>query len=101
MLETLAEFEEATQGVVCIDFTAAWCPPCQMIGPKFVALAEGGQYANVTFLKCDVDANAEAAEKAGIEAMPTFKFYKGGNLVDELKGANLAELEKKLAALNA
>ena len=101
MLETLAEFEEATKDAVCVvDFTAAWCPPCQMIGPKFVELAEGGEYPNVAFHMVDVDANAEAAEKAGIEAMPTFLFYKGGAKVDELKGANLDTLKAKCAALN-
>ena len=78
MLENLEEYKAAIAGagLVVVDFTATWCPPCQMIGPKFVAL--DGKYENVTLVKVDVDANAEAAQAAGIEAMPTFKFYKGG-----------------------
>ena len=44
-----------------------------MIGPEFEALANSGN--SLKFYKLDVDDNAEAAEKAGIEAMPTFKVY--------------------------
>ena len=78
MLEDLAAYEEAIKGagLVVVDFTATWCPPCQMIGPKFVAL--DGKYEGVTLVKVDVDANSDAAQAAGIQAMPTFKFFKGG-----------------------
>jgi thiol-disulfide isomerase/thioredoxin len=40
---------------VIVDFSAVWCGPCQMIGPFFGQLST--QYANVVFLKVDVDAN--------------------------------------------
>uniref|UniRef100_A0A1I8IVB1 CRAL-TRIO domain-containing protein n=1 Tax=Macrostomum lignano TaxID=282301 RepID=A0A1I8IVB1_9PLAT len=43
---------------------------------------------SVLFAKVDVDENADAASAAGIECMPTFKFYKDGKEVDELKGAD-------------
>jgi len=77
-LKTLNEYTTAIagEGLVVVDFTATWCPPCKMIGPKFVAL--DGKYENVTLVKVDVDANKEAAQAAGIESMPTFKFFKGG-----------------------
>ena len=42
-----------------IDFTATWCPPCQMIGPKFEAMA--GEDDGMVFRKVDVDANSDAA----------------------------------------
>ena len=70
-----------------------------MIGPKFVSLSEDSAYEGVTFIKVDVDANAAAAEFVGIECMPTFMFYKGGQKVDELRGADLDTLKSKALAL--
>ena len=98
-LANLAEYEAAIKGdgLVVVDFTAAWCPPCQRIGPKFVAL--DGKYEGVTLVKVDVDANAEAASAAGIEAMPTFKFFKGGAEVHQIRGADEAGLIAKIEEL--
>ena len=62
-LKTLAEYQEAiaTKGkLVVVDFTATWCPPCQRIGPIFVAIAEEHGDA-VLMVKVDVDENAEGA----------------------------------------
>ena len=65
-LENKAEFDETLKSdkLVVIDFTATWCPPCQMIGPKFAAL--DGTYEGVTLHKLDVDANKEGSQAAGI-----------------------------------
>ncbi len=43
----------------------------------------------------DVDANGEAAQAAGIQAMPTFKVYKDGVEVtgDMIRGASNDSLE--------
>lgn len=40
----------------------------------------------------DVDNNEEVAEKYGISAMPTFKFFKGGEEVAEVVGASEAKI---------
>uniref|UniRef100_A0A1I8H5Z4 Thioredoxin domain-containing protein n=1 Tax=Macrostomum lignano TaxID=282301 RepID=A0A1I8H5Z4_9PLAT len=89
-LKTKADFDNLLTGsqgkLVVIDFTASWCGPCRMIAPKFEQLAT--DTPSVLFAKVDVDENADAASAAGIECMPTFKFYKDGKEVDELKGAD-------------
>ena len=101
-LATKAEFDachaEAGDKLVVVDFTATWCPPCQMIGPKFVALADELGDAIVA-VKVDVDENAETSEACGITCMPTFQFYKGGNKIDEMQGANYDGLVEKINAL--
>ncbi|CAM9634211.1 unnamed protein product [Ascophyllum nodosum] len=53
--------------------------------------------SDVVFLKVDVDENSEAAEKYGIEAMPTFKFVKNGQIVATITGADATSVE---AAMN-
>ncbi|CAE6502849.1 unnamed protein product [Rhizoctonia solani] len=72
-----------------IDFHASWCGPCHMIAPVYEKLA--AENPDVAFTKVDVDA------KYGIRAMPTFKFIKNGEEVDELRGANREGLEAAVA----
>lgn len=84
-----------TKTLLVIDFTASWCGPCKMISPEFAKLAD--QHKEVAFYKVDVDENADAAEAENVSAMPTFKFFKGGKLVDEVVGANLKDLTDKVA----
>ena len=81
-LKTQDEFNAALkeEKLVVVDFTASWCPPCQMIAPKYEGLA--GEVADYALLyKVDVDENGDTAQACGIEAMPTFQFYKGGEKV--------------------
>lgn len=68
-----------------------------MIAPKFEAMSK--QYTNVVFVKVDVDAQEKIAGMCGIRAMPTFQFYKNGQKVDELCGANEAGIRSKVEAL--
>jgi len=81
--------------LVVVDFWATWCPPCVMIGPKYVALSE--VETSVTFFKVDVDAADDVAAHVGISCMPTFKFYKNGECVETLEGASEAKLKELVA----
>ena len=85
--------------LVAVDFTAAWCGPCQRIGPVFNSLA--AQYPQIHFLKVDVDENDETAARVGVQAMPTFMFYHRRQKVTELIGASAEQLEQKLRFLMA
>ncbi|KAJ3234315.1 hypothetical protein HDU78_005897 [Chytriomyces hyalinus] len=78
---------------------ATWCGPCKVISPVFAEMAK--EYTNLVFVKVDVDEVPEAAEGAGIRAMPTFQFYKSGKKIDELVGANAGKLRELIAKHNA
>lgn len=72
---------------IVVDFHATWCGPCKRIAPY---LHQKCQEAGVTLVKVDVDQNAEASQKYGIQAMPTFKVLdsQGNVLLTKTGGAN-------------
>jgi len=92
---TKAEFDATISSaggkLVCVDFTATWCGPCQRIGPEFVKMADA--YPDCVFIKVDVDENEETSAACQIKCMPTFQFYKNGSKVEEMSGADPAKLK--------
>lgn len=60
------------------------------LGPYLEQLSE--QHTNVTFIKVDVDELQDVAQAENITAMPTFYFYKEGNRVADVVGANQEKL---------
>lgn len=65
-----------------------------MISPVFEELSK--KYSGIRFAKVDVDNNRDAAEFAGITAMPTFQVWKNGQKQDEFRGASPDSLTKTL-----
>jgi len=82
-----------------VDFWATWCGPCRMVGPIIEELAK--EYdGKVNVGKCDVEENDELAAEFGIRNIPTILFFKNGEVVDKLVGAQpKAKLEEKFQAL--
>lgn len=69
-----------------IDFWATWCGPCRMVGPVISELAE--EYdGKIVVGKCDVEENDELAMEFGIRNIPTILFFKNGEVVDRIVGA--------------
>lgn len=66
-----------------------------MIGPIFEKMAE--EFPDAVFVKVDVDQADDVAGKCGIRAMPTFQFYKGGQMVEEFSGASEQKLRATVA----
>ena len=70
---------------VVVDFTAVWCPPCQMMAPVVEKLA--GEFAGkVKIGKLDTDENTEIAIRYGVSGIPTLGLFVEGKLVDRLVG---------------
>ncbi|KAK0672621.1 thioredoxin-like protein [Cercophora samala] len=91
IFETAGQFKEAVAAhpVVVVDAFATWCGPCKAIAPQIAKWAEDPEFKDkIYFCKFDVDHLPELAQELGIRAMPTFIFYKDGERVDELMGAN-------------
>lgn len=74
---------------VLVDFWAAWCGPCQMLGPVIDEL--GAEVTDAKICKVDVDSEAELAREYRIMSIPTLAVFKNGELVDRQLGARAKE----------
>ena len=71
---------------VLLDFTADWCPPCKMIKPVLVQLADE-LAGRLVVAELDVDVNPRTAQAAGVLGMPTLNLYVGGRVATQVVGA--------------
>ena len=98
---TNENFESLKSGAepLVVDFWATWCGPCRMVGPVVSELAK--EYdGKITVGKCDVEENEDLAMEFGIRNIPTILFFKGGQVVDKIVGAqSKAKLQEKFEAL--
>ena len=70
---------------VVVDFTAAWCAPCRVMGPVLEDLA--AEREDLRFVKIDVDENQHTTARYGVMSMPTFMVFDGGDPVLTLVGS--------------
>lgn len=59
-----------------VDFSAAWCGPCNMIGPVVEQLSE--EKDDVEFFNVDVDKNPDLAMQYRIQSIPALVLFKDG-----------------------
>lgn len=71
---------------VIVDFWAAWCGPCRMVGPIVEEIAQD-QAGKVKVMKLNVDENRETATKYGIMSIPTILLFDKGAVSKQVVGA--------------
>ena len=87
---TDSNFEETvlkSDKPVMVDFWAAWCGPCRMVGPIIDELSE--EYRGKAIIgKVDIDSNQQYAAQFGVRNIPTVLVFKDGELVDRKVGVS-------------
>ena len=82
---SFAHFIKHSDLPVVVDFWAAWCGPCKMMGPQFADAAT--RLPRVRFAKVDTEAATQTAAQFAIRSIPTLVLFKGGKEVARQSGA--------------
>ena len=71
---------------VLVDFWAAWCGPCRMVGPIVEELVS--EYdGRAKVCKLDVDTAQKTAQEYGIRSIPAVLIFNDGKVANQVLGA--------------
>ena len=82
------------KGISVVDFWAPWCGPCRTVGPVIDELAKEYE-EKVKIGKINVDENSQIASQYGVMSIPSVLFFKNGQPVKTMVGAQSKETYKQ------
>jgi thioredoxin 1 len=90
------------EGILLIDWWAAWCGPCRSFGPVFERVSE--KHPDAVFAKVDTEAEQELAGAFEIRSIPTLMIFRDRVLLYAEAGAlpeqALDDIVSKVKALD-
>jgi thioredoxin 1 len=101
---TTLDFNETIEGngIVLVDFWAAWCGPCRAFAPVYDELSE--EHPDIVFGKVDTEAQPELAQAFQIMSIPTLMAFRDQVLLYAQPGAlprqALAEIISQVESLD-
>ena len=69
-----------TEGIVMVDFWAAWCGPCKMLSPIVDQIAE--EHPEIKVCKVKIDEEPSLAIDYKVMSIPTLLVFKNGEKVN-------------------
>ena len=82
--------------LVLVDIWAEWCTPCKIMLPVMEELVKNNEGKAVKIAKMNIDENQSTTQKYNVMSIPTFLFFKNGEVVKQSIGAQSKEELQKV-----